>query len=201
MEAAAAAAAAAGIKLSRSIVKLCRIDADKHGLVHRPDGCLRADDITRVLRKPDVTDEAIIGIIDSQEPEDRRLGYKLDGGFLWVYCYQGLLSKYMAPDGVVDPNLLYERVTCGGMDGPLFHNTFDKHAEAILAEGLKPINRSVHLWGAKSPKKGRKRAECMFVVDTQRLMTETDIVLYLAGNGVYLTDSTIPPEYLYFKMR
>ena len=188
-------------KLSRMLVTLCRAKAEGL-LVHRADGCLPADRLIAALqpkfaKRLELNDATLLEVIARQK--DARLGYKLDpaDGKLWIYCYQGLLNKYMKKfGGTVEHHQLYSRVTLATTkDKHLFHSTFAAFVPSILAEGLKPGGRDVHLWGEENKKRGRGGADCVFMVDVA-LLLKAGCELWLAGNGVYLVESVIPPECL-----
>jgi RNA:NAD 2'-phosphotransferase (TPT1/KptA family) len=163
--------------------------------VHRADGCLSAALLLPILRKrfPAVTTETLEAAIAAQT--DPRLGAKHDDdGALWIYCYQGLLTKYMAVGGgTVEHELLYSRVTDAE---ELFHSTFSRFLPPIMTEGLRPGARDIHMWDKEnSVKRGRGGADCVLRVDAAGLLHD-GYTIWLAGNGVYLVESVIPPKYL-----
>lgn len=80
----------------------------------------------------------------------------------------------------------------------LYHGTATRFAEAIQAEGLKPMSRLyVHLSADRETATtvGKRHGKPMvFLVDAKR-MAESGHQFFLSENGVWLT-KTVPPEYL-----
>lgn len=122
--------------------------------------------------------------------EKQRYGLKFQGETLMIRCCQGHSIPWLEMDYevAVPPDILY-------------HGTSSGSLEAILAEGLKPMERQkVHL-SVDIPTAmkvgGRHRGGGSVVVlkvDTAA-MTERGMIFYLADNDVWLTDY-VPPEYL-----
>lgn len=80
----------------------------------------------------------------------------------------------------------------------LYHGTVDRFLDAIMAEGLKPMNRHhVHLSGdiETASKVGQRRGKPVILhIDAGR-MANSGARFLLTGNGVWLTDA-VPPEFI-----
>ena len=161
------------------------------------------------------TAEEIITLIRKETGTDKRHGWENTDGIDYVYCYQGLEKKYFTPDGPIERDLLYGAALVDALDEPLFHSTKSEAAVGISAGGLRPGNRDVHMWTQSGEKKGRVRRrktdridggalaglsmsdsrDVIFKIDMQRAM-DNGIKFWKAGNGVVLTDTVIPVEFL-----
>jgi putative RNA 2'-phosphotransferase len=81
----------------------------------------------------------------------------------------------------------------------LYHGTAPRHVDAILSEGIKPMNRQkVHLSGTRESalSVGERHADdpVLLVVDAERLQADGQRVVK-RGTDVYTTDG-VPPTYL-----
>jgi putative RNA 2'-phosphotransferase len=80
----------------------------------------------------------------------------------------------------------------------LFHGTVARFVEAILAEGLRPMNRHhVHLSSDRetASKVGQRRGKPVILVVDAAGMSCNGNIFRLASNGVWLADS-VPPQFL-----
>ena len=80
----------------------------------------------------------------------------------------------------------------------LFHGTVERSLAAILAEGLRPMNRHhVHLSAdiATAERVGRRRGAAVVLRIAAGDMAADGHSFRLSGNGVWLTDS-VPPSYI-----
>lgn len=80
----------------------------------------------------------------------------------------------------------------------LFHGTAERHVEAILAEGLRPMGRRhVHLSAdpATAERVGRRHGPSTVLTVDAAAMRRAGLTFWRADNGVWLTDH-VPPSHL-----
>ena len=81
----------------------------------------------------------------------------------------------------------------------LYHGTVAKFLDAILREGLRPMNRhAVHLSATVETARtvGARRGKPVILRVDAAAMSETGHAFQVSANGVWLTAS-VPPKYLY----
>ncbi len=119
-------------QLSKSLAWLLRHAAQQEGLLPDPQGWVLLDDVLPLLAAqcPGVTREAVQAVVSTVDPHKQR--FSLEGGWIRANYGHSLPERICHPEASPPPTL--------------YHGTHRSALEAILREGLRPMQRQyVHL--------------------------------------------------------
>lgn len=173
------------ITVSKFLSKHLRHEPDDLGLTLEPGGWVLVEDL--------LAGAATIGFPISREEleqvvaENDKKRFSLDETGTKIRANQGHSTEVDLQLKEVDP------------PEQLFHGTVEKFLDAILAEGLKTMDRhDVHLSKdiQTATKVGQRRGRPVILVIESGRMAADGFTFRLSENGVWLTDH-VPPQYIW----
>lgn len=184
------------VRLSKSLSYVLRHGADKVGVLIRPDGFIRVQDLLQHQIFRDVTLSEIIEIVENNDK--KRFEVATITNDLFIRACQGhtittLEDKYLL-EPILDANLY-----------PLIvHGTYERFLPSILERGLSKMRRNhIHMATSMDPASivsgARKSAEVYIVINISKALA-ANIPFYVSKNGVVLSPGigetgVIPSEY------
>ncbi|WP_372668828.1 RNA 2'-phosphotransferase [Amycolatopsis kentuckyensis] len=168
------------IRISKRLARHLRHDPAAIGLTLSPDGWAPVEQLLRALK---ITREQLDEVVETNNK--RRFAFDETG--TRIRASQGhSIDVDLGLADAVPPDVLY-------------HGTVAKFLDAILREGLRPMNRhAVHLSATVDTARvvGARRGKPVILrVDAARLAAAGH-AFQVSANGVWLT-AAVPPEYLY----
>ncbi|WP_410672652.1 RNA 2'-phosphotransferase [Amycolatopsis sp. cmx-4-68] len=168
------------IRISKRLALYLRHDPAAIGLTLTPDGWAPVDALLRALA---ITREQLDEVVETNNK--RRFAFDETG--TRIRASQG--HSVTVDLGLADatpPEVLY-------------HGTVAKFLDAILREGLRPMNRhAVHLSATPDTARtvGARRGKPVLLHVDAAAMAAAGHAFQVSANGVWLTES-VPPEYLH----
>ena len=172
------------MKVSKFLSKHLRHEPEGLGLTLEPGGWVAVDDLLggAAKRRFPITREELDWVV--AENDKQRFSFDETGAK--IRANQGHSTEVDLQLAAAEPP---ER---------LFHGTVGMFLEAILADGLKKMNRhDVHLSKdvETAAKVGRRRGKPVILVIDAARMAADGYTFRVSENGVWLTDH-VPPEYI-----
>ncbi|MEU0794923.1 RNA 2'-phosphotransferase [Amycolatopsis sp. NPDC005961] len=168
------------IRISKRMSLHLRHNPAAAGLTLSPDGWVEVDALLRALK---ITREQLDEVVETNNK--RRFAFDETGAR--IRASQGhSVSVDLGLADAQPPDVLY-------------HGTVAKFLDAILREGLRPMNRhAVHLSETVDTARtvGARRGKPVILRVDAAAMSETGHAFQVSANGVWLTAS-VPPKYLY----
>uniref|UniRef100_A0A061RJ36 2'-phosphotransferase n=1 Tax=Tetraselmis sp. GSL018 TaxID=582737 RepID=A0A061RJ36_9CHLO len=181
------------VKLSKKLSYVLRHSAQACGLVVRPDGYVKLDDLLKIPSFSGVSLSSVRQVVESNDKQRFSI-LQEPGGALFIRANQG---HTMA---CIDEELLL-RLLSEPKDSPpiAFHGTYRRYVPQIMEGGLRSMGRThVHL-ARDLPEAGnvisgmRASAEVVVCVDIHRAISD-GLRVFESANGVILCRE-IPPRY------
>ena len=172
------------VTVSKFLSKYLRHEPESLGLALEPGGWVLVDDLLAGATKVGfpVSQEELVQVV--AESDKKRFSF--DEAGTRIRANQGHSTEVDLQLKEVDP------------PEQLFHGTVERFLNAILAEGLKKMERhDVHLSKdvQTACKVGERRGKpVILVIDSAKMATD-GFKFRLSENGVWLTDH-VPPQYL-----
>ena len=167
-------------RISKRLARHLRHDPAALGLTLSPDGWVEVDTLLRALK---ITREQLDEVVETNNK--RRFAFDETG--TRIRASQGhSVSVDLGLEDATPPDVLY-------------HGTVAKFLDAILREGLRPMNRhAVHLSATLDTARtvGARRGKPVLLRVDSAGMTAAGHAFQVSANGVWLTKS-VPPEYLH----
>ncbi|SEF33815.1 putative RNA 2'-phosphotransferase [Amycolatopsis pretoriensis] len=168
------------IRISKRLSRHLRHDPAAIGLTLSPDGWAPVEQLLRALN---ITREQLDEVVETNNK--RRFAF--DGTGTRIRASQGhSVDVDLGLADAVPPDVLY-------------HGTVAKFLDAILREGLRPMNRhAVHLSATVDTARtvGARRGKPVVLRVDAAAMAAAGHAFQVSANGVWLT-AAVPPEYLY----
>jgi putative RNA 2'-phosphotransferase len=168
------------IRLSKRLARHLRHDPAAIGLTLSPDGWAPVDTLLRALA---ITREQLDEVVETNNK--RRFAFDETG--TRIRASQGhSVDVDLGLADAVPPDVLY-------------HGTVAKFLDAILREGLRPMNRhAVHLSATVDTARivGARRGKPVILRVDAAGLAAAGHAFQVSANGVWLT-AAVPPEYLY----
>ena len=171
-------------KLSKFLALVLRHAPERAGLTLDASGWTPVDDLLKALkgRGWDVSPEMLQGLVKA----DSKGRYAFSNDGRRIRANQGHSVEVDLGLSPVEP-----------LD-ELYHGTVERFLDAILSEGLRPMERHhVHLSGdvQTATTVGSRRGKPVVLVVDAKAMHEAGHQFYQSANGVWLTE-TVPPSFL-----
>jgi len=168
------------IRLSKRLARHLRHDPAAIGLTLSPDGWAPVEQLLRALK---ITREQLDEVVETNNK--RRFAFDETG--TRIRASQGhSVAVDLGLADAVPPDVLY-------------HGTVAKFLDAILREGLRPMNRhAVHLSATIDTARtvGARRGKPVILRVDAAGMAVAGHAFQVSANGVWLT-AAVPPEFLY----
>lgn len=168
------------IRLSKRLARHLRHDPAAIGLALSPDGWAPVEQLVRALK---ITREQLDEVVETNNK--RRFAFDETG--TRIRASQGhSVAVDLGLADAVPPDVLY-------------HGTVAKFLDAILREGLRPMNRhAVHLSATVDTARtvGARRGKPVILRVDAAGMAVAGHAFQVSANGVWLT-AAVPPEFLY----
>ncbi|MEV4142056.1 RNA 2'-phosphotransferase [Amycolatopsis sp. NPDC049691] len=168
------------IRLSKRLARHLRHDPAAIGLTLSPDGWAPVEQLVRALK---ITREQLDEVVETNNK--RRFAFDETG--TRIRASQGhSVAVDLGLADAVPPDVLY-------------HGTVTKFLDAILREGLRPMNRhAVHLSATIDTARtvGARRGKPVILRVDAAGMAAAGHAFQVSANGVWLT-AAVPPVYLY----
>ncbi|MFJ7217226.1 RNA 2'-phosphotransferase [Amycolatopsis sp. NPDC098790] len=168
------------IRISKRLARHLRHDPAAIGLTLSPDGWAPVEQLLRALK---ITREQLDEVVETNNK--RRFAFDETG--TRIRASQGhSVDVDLGLADAVPPDVLY-------------HGTVAKFLDAILREGLRPMNRhAVHLSATVDTARvvGARRGKPVILRVDAAGMAAAGHAFQVSANGVWLT-AAVPPEYLY----
>jgi putative RNA 2'-phosphotransferase len=172
------------VTVSKCVSKYLRHEPEALGLTLEPGGWVPVADLLAGAAKigfPITREE-----LDQVVAENDKQRFSFDDTRTKIRANQGHSTEVDLQLRVVEP------------PGQLFHGTVGKFLDAILAEGLKKMDRhDVHLSKdvETATKVGQRRGKPVILVIESGQMAADGFKFRVSDNGVWLTDH-VPPKYI-----
>lgn len=168
------------IRISKRLARHLRHDPAAIGLTLSPDGWAPVEQLLRALK---ITREQLDEVVETNNK--RRFAFDETG--TRIRASQGhSVDVDLGLADAVPPDVLY-------------HGTVAKFLDAILREGLRPMNRhAVHLSATVDTARvvGARRGKPVILRVDAAGLAAAGHAFQVSANGVWLT-AAVPPEYLY----
>lgn len=188
--------------LGKTLTKLLRHDANRHGISLSPDGFVP---VSKVLQIKNLRTRCGIPLTH-YTPDDVVEAVRQDGKQRMFLQGEGPCMEIRATQGHsldgIDDDLMYQKVSAPEdlpVPGLAIHGTLRKHLGTIKSDGLKPMGRKhVHfatqqVGGSYLTSGIKTSAQALVYLDVGRALDE-GLPLYLSTNKVLLCPRTVPPR-------